>query len=358
MKKIFPTILLTAALLTGCSSGTAVMTYNDSSISENEFQYYLATYKGRFSRTFSDFSDNAAFYASEITDGMTYEAYLFDAITENIGRTLVCDALFDEMNLRLSDSTVEKIDAYIADYITEYADGNKNQFNAALAPYGINAKMLREIYLRDEKTSAVFDALYNANTGDTPVTDADRAAYLAENYVRVRHIYVNNKYVYSTDEDGYVVYTTDGLKQTEEMTGEQLSAKNALIASIDEALADGGDFEEVYQTFSEDKYYQNGYYLTRTTDFVSDVVSSAFELEEGDWVKIESDVGVHYIKRLPMDESPWTSDDSKDFFENYDTTVAEGLFRALLDEKIPGILYNEGILAEYTVEASPTNYRF
>lgn len=358
MKKVLPTLLLTAALLTSCSSGTAVMTYNDSSISENEFQYYLATYKGRFARTFSDFSNTSAFYTSEVADGVTYEAYLFDTITENIGRTLVCDALFDEMHLRISDATTEKIDAYIDDFITEYANGNKNQFNAALAPYGINAKMLREIYLRDEKTSAVFDALYNANTGETPVTDADRAAYLNENYVRVRHIYVNNKYIYSTDEDGYAVYTADGLMQTEEMTGEQLSVKNALIVSIDEALADGADFEEVYRTFSEDQYYANGYYLTRSTDFVSDVVSSAFELDEGDWVKVESDVGVHYIKRLPMDEAPWTSDDNKDFFENYDTAVAEELFRTFLDEKIPGILYNEEILAEYTVEASPTNYRF
>ncbi len=358
MKKILPTLLLSAALLTGCSSGTAVMTYNNSEITENEFQYYLATYKGRFAQTFSDFSDTSAFYATEIADGVTYEDYLFDAIVENVGRTLVCDALFDEFHLRLSDATTEQIDAYIADYITEYADGNKNQFNAALAPYGINAKVLREIYLRDEKTSAVFDALYNANTGTNPVTDADRAAYLTENYVRVRHIYVNNKYVYATDEDGYAVYTTDGLKQKEPMEDETLSAKNAVIASIDEALAEGGDFEEIYQTFSEDKYYQNGYYLTRTTDFVSDVVSSAFALDEGDWVKIESDVGTHYIKRLPMDETPWTSDDNADFFENYDTTVAEGLFQAYLDERIPGIYYNEEILREYTVEGSSTNYRF
>ncbi len=358
MKKFLPTLLLTAALLTGCSAGSTVMTYNDSVITENEFQYYLATYKGRFAQTFSDFSDTSAFYTSEITDGVTYEDYLFDVIVENIGRTLVCDALFDEMKLKLTDATIENIDAYLADYILEYAGGNKNQFNAALAPYGVNAKMLREIYLRDEKTSAVFDALYNANTGATPVTDADRAAYLTENYVRVRHIYVNNKYIYSTDADGYTVYTTDGLKQTEPMKGEELSAKNALIASIDEALAEGGDFEEVYQTFSEDKYYQNGYYLTRTTDFVSDVVSSAFELDEGEWVKLETDVGVHYIKRLTMDATPWTSDANKDFFDNYDTTVAEGLFEAYLDERIPGISYNEEILREYTVEESSTNYRF
>ena len=44
------------------------MTYNNSKITENEFQYYLATYKGRFLQTYTDFADTADFYASEITD--------------------------------------------------------------------------------------------------------------------------------------------------------------------------------------------------------------------------------------------------------------------------------------------------
>ena len=69
------------------------------------------------------------------------------------------------------------------------------------------------------------------------------------------------------------------------MEGEELEAKNALIAAIDEALGNGDDFEEIYEAFSEDKYYTNGYYLTRTTDFVSDVVKSAFELEDGETVE-------------------------------------------------------------------------
>lgn len=362
MKKIGTLSLVCTLLLslsfTGCSAGNTVMSYNDSAISENEFQYYLATYKGRLSQSYTDFDDTAEFYASEITEGTTYETYLFDMIVENVGRTLVCDALFDQLGLKLAPSVEDRIDAYIDDYITEYASGNKNQFNATLSVYGINAKMLKEIYIRDEKTAAVFDALYNSSTGTTPVTDADRTAYLEKNYVRIRHIYVNNKYVYSTDEDGYAVYTEEGLKQTEAMSGEELEAKNALIASIDEALAEGGDFEEIYATFSEDQYYANGYYLTRTTDFVSEVVSSAFELPEGEYVKIESDYGTHYIKRMAMDETPWTNDANADFFTDYDTTVAEALFGEYLDGLIPEIIVDDAILEGYSVEASPTNYRF
>ena len=341
----------------GCASGEAVMTYNNSRITENEFQYYLATYKGRFRQTYTDFADTANFYASEITDGITYESYLFDMIVENVKRTLVCDALFDEMDLKLNSRVEEDIDYYLNDYIAEYANGNKNQFNAALSEYGINVSMLKEIYLRDEKTAAVFSAMYGKN-GISPVTDADRTEYLEENYIRVRHIYVNNKYIYSTDEDGYAVYTQDGLKQTQAMTGEELEAKNALIAAIDESLAAGDDFNAIYDAFSEDKYYANGYYLTRTTDFVSEVVSSAFELNEGEYVKIESDVGTHYIQRLAMDAAPWGNESNSDFFTDYDTVVAEALFAKYLENLLPAVELNDELLSEFSVETSSINYRF
>ncbi|MBO5256428.1 MAG: hypothetical protein J6C42_02880 [Clostridia bacterium] len=361
MKKTIGCIGVLCALLmtvSGCSSaGQNIMTYGGSEITENEFQFYLATYKGRFKQYYTDFSDTSAFYASEFSEGITYEDYLFDMVVENVKRTLVCDELFDELGLKLSSSVEEQIDAYIGDYIQEYAGGSKNQFNAALSQYGINAAMLKEIYLRDEKSAAVFSALYG-ESGTTPVTDADRSAYLNENYVRVRHIYVNNKYVYAADEDGYQLYTEDGLKQTKAMEGEELEAKNALIAAIDEALASADDFEEVYQAFSEDKYYANGYYLTRTTDFVSEVVGSAFELDEGEFVKIESDVGTHYIKRLPMDETPWSDKTNADFFTDYDTVVAEDLFGDYLNGLLPEVTVDEEILSTYSVETSETNYRF
>ncbi len=341
----------------GCSAGTAVMTYHGASISENEFQYYLATYKGKFQQLYSDFKDTTEFYESELIEGTTNEEYLFNMVVDNVKRTLICDALFDELGLKISSSVEDQIDYYIDDYITEYANGSKNLFNSALAQYGINSKMLKEIYLRDEHATAVFSAMYSSS-GTNPVTNADRTAYLEENYVRIRHIYVNNKYVYTTDEDGYLIYNEDGTKQTTAMSVEELEAKNAVIAAIDESLVNGDDFELIYETFSEDQYYPNGYYLTRNTDFISEVVQSAFELEIGEYIKIESDYGTHYIKRLALDENPWDDESNSDFFTDYDTTVAEELFNEYLDELMPAVEVDEEIIAEYSVQSSPINYRF
>ena len=349
--------LLAACALVSCSS-ESVMTYGSHSINENEFSYYLATYKGKYAQTYADFKNTPEYFSSVVTDdGQTVEDVLYSAVVHNVEMTLVCEQMFDDYGLSLSRSVEDTINSYIGDFVDEYADGSRNKFNAALGAYGVNINMLKKIYLRDEKVSALYDALYGTN-GIIGITDEDRQNYLDENYVRVRHIYVNNKYMYATDEDGVQEYTDDGLRKKRELTAEELAAKQALIDAIDESLAEGADFDEVYDAFSEDKYYKNGYYISENMDFISDVTDSAMSLEVGEYKKIETDYGTHYIMRLEMDEKPWENEDNSDFFDGYDTTVGQALFADMAEEKISEVVLNEDVLGEYTMADSAINYRF
>ena len=334
------------------------MTYGSHSINENEFSYYLATYKGKYAQTYADFKNTPEYFSSVVTDdGQTVEDVLYSAVVHNVEMTLVCEQMFDDYGLSLSRSVEDTINSYIDDFVDEYADGSRNKFNAALGAYSVNINMLKIIYLRDEKVSALYDALYGTN-GIIGITDEDRQNYLDENYVRVRHIYVNNKYMYATDEDGVQEYTDDGLRKKRELTAEELAAKQALIDAIDESLAEGADFDEVYDAFSEDKYYKNGYYISENMDFIADVTDSAMSLEVGEYKKIETDYGTHYIMRLEMDEKPWENEDNSDFFDGYDTTVGQALFADMAEEKISEVVLNEEVLGEYTIAGSAINYRF
>ncbi len=349
--------LLAACALVSCSP-ESVMTYGSHSINENEFSYYLATYKGKYAQTYADFKNTPEYFSSVVTDdGQTVEDVLYSAVVHNVEMTLVCEQMFDDYGLSLSRSVEDTINSYIGDFVDEYADGSRNKFNAALGAYGVNINMLKKIYLRDEKVSALYDALYGTN-GIIGITDEDRQNYLDENYVRVRHIYVNNKYMYATDEDGVQEYTDDGLRKKRELTAEELAAKQALIDAIDESLAEGADFDEVYDAFSEDKYYKNGYYISENMDFIEDVTDSAMSLEVGEYKKIETDYGTHYIMRLEMDEKPWENEDNSDFFDGYDTTVGQALFADMAEEKISEVVLNEEVLGEYTRADSAINYRF
>lgn len=361
MKKKFTALLVAllcvSASLTGCGTGKVVMSYGDSVITENVFQYYLSYYKHIYLQTYSDMKDEAAYYRTVLPDGQTAEEYLFNMTVENVMLTLICMEEFDKAGLTISDSVKADVDAYVTDLVDEYAGGDKKALNSTLSQYGVNLKMLSGIYIDQDKSSYLYDYLYGDN-GAIGVTDADKQAYLEENYCHVIHMYVNDAYYYPLTEDGYAQTDANGSYVTAPLTEEMLVEKNATIAAIDAALAAGEDFIDVYDTYSEDQYYANGYYLSRGMDFIDNVIDTAFSLEENTWQKIHSDYGTHYVYRIAMDEKPWDNEINNDFFEDFETTVSSELFMEYVRSYLPQVEVDREALVTYSVEASPVNYRF
>ncbi|MBO7405703.1 MAG: hypothetical protein J6V24_12130, partial [Clostridia bacterium] len=132
IRRILSVLLLTVLALTlvSCGGGRAVMEYGGASITEGEFQYYLATYKSRFAETYSDFRDNEAFYRQPIGD-VTAEEFLFDAVVHNVSLSLVCDGLFKEYGLSLPRSVENDVDEYLDTFLEDYAGGSRNTLNRA-----------------------------------------------------------------------------------------------------------------------------------------------------------------------------------------------------------------------------------
>ena len=169
---------------------------------------------------------------------------------------------------------------------------------------------------------------------------------------------MNNQYYYVTDENGNSVFDDKGSVKTAAMDAQMQAEKQVVIDAIDAALANGEDFETVYNTYSEDQYYENGYYLTRDIDFIPEVVDAAFALEIGEWQKVESDYGVHYIKRLPLADKAYTEDANADFFPDYENTVKSALFVDYIRSFLPEVTINEAVIDRYSMTDSPVNYRF
>lgn len=350
--------LLIAALLLpigGCAKTTAALTYGESEISTNMYRYWLSSYKGRFLYTYTDMTDTDEFWDSILYDDVTAEEYLNGVVLENTKRSLLCMELFDKYNLKMPDSMLADIDVYIDDLVTEYADGNRRTFNTILAEYGINLEMLREIYIAEDKAMVLFEYLYGEG-GPRALTEEDLDTYYREKYARIRHIYVNDAYTQMTNEAGYVQYDSSGNVLTRELTEAELAEKQAKIATIDAALAEGKDFTEVYEEYSEDKFYVNGYYLTEDTPFISEVVTASFDLEIGEWVCVKSDYGTHYIKRLPLEDNAYNESTNGDFFSEYADTVANADFYAYLETLLDEVTVNTEEISRYSVRDAAVNY--
>ena len=341
--------LVTAGMLTSCGTGEVVMTFGKSHITENQFCYWLSSYKGIYLNTYTDMEDTAAHYRSTLDNGMTVEEYLFQSTIDNISMTLVCSELFRQEGFTVPESVEESVDEYIDDLLVNYAGGNKNTLNAALAQYGINMNMLREICIMQEINNLMVAYTYGEN-GTHTVSETEKQQYYEENYCRVRQIYVNNSYVYEMDEEGYRKTDENGNYIITAMSEEEKAQKDAAIEAIEAAINNGEDFETIYTTYSEDQYYPNGYYLTRTIDYIPEVVSAAYELAIGEITRVDSSYGTHFLMRLPLDEGAYNNSENADFFTDFEDSLKDKLFMAYIESYLPEVSVDYDILSKYSIE--------
>lgn len=337
--------LLSATLLLGAASalsscgerGPFAFEYESegehAGIDEAQYAYWMAHYKHVFLSSYKDASDTAEFWDSTLDNGQTAEAYLTDVVNKNVARYVAAAWMFDYMGLDLTSEMKKEVEDGIDEIVTYSFDGDEEKFNEYLSKIGIDRDTLYDAYIMDVKMNAVKEAMYGVS-GVINVPDSDRMAYLNEKYVRICHIYVNDKFKFRKDENGEYVTDGDGRAIRDPLTEEEAAEAEEKIEAIRAALDSGEEFEKVWEEYSEDKLYPKGYYLLPTTPFFSgtDVVPTAFELEVGEMRELETEYGVHFIKRYEPAGTPWDDDDLSDFFGDFEDDMRSYLFTVALDK--------------------------
>lgn len=358
--------LLTLCLLASCTgdSSEIVISASDTSsadITANMYHYWACTSKANFMYSYTDIKDTDEFWQSEYEEGKTYAQYLDSLVLDDIKTTAVCLALYNEHRLSLSDSVKDSIDSQINDYLTEYAAGNKNALNNALSYYGANMEILRAVKTAEAKRSLVYDYLYGEN-GQKKLDNTALEEYYQNNYYRFQIIYINNKYEYVLDENGKYTTNTDGTYVTRALTGEALDKKNADITAVRNGLEAGEDFNTLYETYSEQKSYANGYYFTADDAYSNAIfyklIKDIAKIEAGETVVSEYDSGTYIMKRLELDSEAWKQTANKDFFASFEELAANAAFRVYTASLFDTITVNDILISNYSVAKINANNRF
>lgn len=360
VKKIISAVLLIAVLaLTSCSDkGTVAMEYDGVTVTEEMYLYWMSHYKAVFMENFADVVDSDEFWDSTVSEGMTAEEYFTEITVENVKKNIAAVWLFDYMGLSFTSEMKKEIKDGIEDLKTNLSDGDGEKFAEMLAEYGIDEDTLYDVYVMDAKISYAYEYLYGSG-GVISIPDSDKLEFMKENYVHIQHIYVNNNFKYVTVENELGTLTHDpdtGEAYTEVLTEDEKAAKDATVAAIDSAIADGEAFEDVWEEYSEDKYYADGYYLKADTPFIPEVVDAAFELEVGETVRLETEYGVHYVKRYEIEGTPWSDKSSADFFSDFDTELADYVFTVMISETAEKVGVKEDIIGKYKLRDVTPNY--
>jgi|GEM_PF-403007 len=353
--------VLSCILFSSCSALTkdnspTVLTLDGHKITEAMYSYWANSHKTQYMYIYEDLQDTAAFWEKEYKDGLTVSEYLDSITLDSIKASLVAKKLFSDYDLSFTKDEKQSIDDYISDLITEYANGDKDFMNNYLKEYGIDLNILRNIYLEEEKPAKVFAHLFSEG-GEMELKEEDFNTFYEENYVHFQMIFINNKYRYITDDDGYRITDENGYYKTEELDSETKAEKDALISDIKSRLENGEDFDALYEAHSEMKSYPGGYYYTAAETYDEELyyqlILEAHELEIGEFSVFESESGTCIIKKLALDEGAWKKTENSDFFGDkgeYMTDLAKEIaYRELVESYFDKIKVETKIVEKYSV---------
>lgn len=364
--KMIASLLLCTCLLASCTGDSSNVVISaegtqSADITANMYHYWASTSKANFMNSYTDIKDTEEFWQSEYEDGKTYAQYLDALVLEDIKTTAVCLSLYNEMRLSLTESQKQSIDRELDGYLTEYAGGNKNTLNRALSVFGANLSILREIKEAEAKRTLVFDFLYSEG-GEKALSSEDYEKYYQDNYYHFQVIYVNNKFDYEKDADGKYMTNSDGTYMTHALTGDALDKKNSDIKAVRDGIAAGEDFDALYNTYSEQKSYKNGYYFTASDSYSNAIfyklIADIAEIEIGETAVSEYDSGTYIMKRLPLDEGAWNNSENKDFFGSFEALAANAAFRIFTSQQFDRLTVDTELISDYSIAKIKSNNLF
>ncbi len=355
-------LVMLVCVFAGCGKETAAaITFRDTVISENEFIYWMSTYKGVFLQSMGTTVDNAAYWSAKLTEDITYGDYFNVMALSGIMSNAVSLQLFSEYGLTLTNEEINAVDSAINDLIT--SAGGRNILNSYLTAYGINLNMLRDVKLNSLKVAKLQEYLYGEN-GIESATDEELAKYYNDNYYRIKFIVLRTDKDYIRDENGEVILNEEtGSYLTRDLTEADAEAKRALAKDLELRLTSGEDFEELLAEYTMDMgmlHFEDGYYINASSQIVEeDVRATALSMAIGEVKAIETELGCYIIKRYELCEDAWKDEKYAmsmfaDFKTSANSVKMQETFAAFSDE----IILNDMVVDSYPLANCTANFYY
>ncbi len=263
---------------TGSDSSETLMTVGDINVTENEFNFFLTTYK--------DNMDLGA--AKELSLEYCERNHLIIAVAEAMG-------------IKFDEETQTEIDEYKQQVVDAYdSDTGYNEF---LKENGLTDEYIDRLVSVGFYSDALQEVVENVG-----YTDEEKREYFKEHYRRAKHILLT-----SEEEDATIE------AQAEELL---------------ERAQSGEDFDTLISEYSEDpgsETYPDGYVFT-DDEMVVEFQDGVDSIGIGEFTLVKSSYGYHIIQRLALDET-------EEYFEEQYANVESDIESAMENDKFLEQLY-------------------
>lgn len=385
---ILAAVMMMISFVSCSGLGTTVMELGGTEITANMIEFWLSRYKAQFVHYYGDAVcqsydlDNIEQFWPIVGDpetGETYDEIMSSFIYENAKTYLCALYLFDQFDLTLPEETVSEIDTYIDELCEKYASGSKSEFNSILEKYGINRKLLRELYLIDEKVDFLEEYLFGTG-GTLGVTKIDKEEYYQKNYVCMRQICIFINECPVLDEEGNPVLGSDGYTEYRDMTSEETQEARVRAADALTKIKNGVSFQDVNKEYDEnptDDKYVGGIYMSKDSSLGTDsalekIYTELQNMKVGEIKLIETENNLHIVEKLELAEGAYDKSENADFFSFWDPEAAEYMtFEGYLKEPLfleyiaeslekfsTDVKIDEELLKKYKLSSVEANYYY
>lgn len=360
--------LLAAVLLfvcAGCGSTAATaLSFGDVKINANVFSYWMSKYKAMYLYSmFGTTTDNVQYWTYEMAQGtgVTVGDYFGSMAVSNIGSNAVMLKLFADYGLSLSPEEQNSIDNAITSMISK--SGSKSALNSALSPFGVNADILKQIYVMEAKINAVKNYLYGEN-GTEAATADELNKYFNENYYRCKHILIRTDVKYERGADGLpIVDQETQTYKTLPLTADEIEEQRALAKDLELRVASGEDYDALVIQYSEDtgmQRYDDGYYVTSATTFLpAEIISEVMKMKVGEVKTVNTSFGISIVKRYDLIDGAYNTDPYKsEQIGDLASIVNTVKLQELISSYANLIEFNDTVIKDYPIAYCTPNFYY
>ncbi len=351
-------LLVLALSLVLCSCGKSEKDYavyakdNKGNIiagmTEGMFSYFLSQQKSNYLAVlmFNDktiTADTPEVWDKPSPDGRSYGEVFYETIIDEAKSIVAANAvLFSQENSEgkkytLPEDYVDYVDALVRNNAIEKY-GNVMSFESYLMNFGMTLDEYTELYLMTANVDLLKEAMFSNDGGWFRIPDEIKREYYEENYYTVEHIFVDTAY------DVKIDGTRAPLPEAE------VRNREALAHAIKQDVENGMTLSEL------DEEYDKSYVTVYQNSVSMDINSPTSVKELGEAVKtmkpsevreVNSDYGIHIIKRIKTD--PEAFDDDKSVDDAITNVLANKLYPKKLDELAGEIETNPDIINAYDI---------
>jgi len=361
--KVVSLLILCAVLVSCGSKGTTAMTLtygkNTTTFSSNIYSYYLSYTKtsslasvylnlGASAEDIPNMSDWPDFWANPhpYAPELTYGDVAKLQAEESLKSLLAVAAYCKENDLKLSKEELNDIDVAVKALIaSDKYKNSKAAFNSVLIRFDIDDSIYKEIKKYESLTGVFGKDLFDSVNGKRKITEDMINQIYQETCARVKHILI----LYSPG-------TRDAEGNPEQFSEEELAERKAKVDELYERITAGEDFDSLLEE-SEDPgtlAYPDGYTISETTNFVPEFVDAAFDMKIGEVRKVESDYGMHIMKRYSLLDAAQSMDiDTRNSWRSVvNTRIQRYIMDDVLQPYIDKIEVNTDETNLFTIESS------